>query len=336
MKKAPVISAKNLCIGYNSGKKGEKRIHEHIALDLFPGELTCLLGPNGAGKSTLLRTMAASQPPIEGTLELEGKILSRYSERELSRKIGVVLTDKTQTGGLSVYELVSLGRQPHTGFFGRLNRHDKEIVEESIEAVGIGHKKKNYMAELSDGERQKVMIAKALAQECPLILLDEPTAFLDVVSRIEIMSLLHQIANRQKKTILLSTHDMEQALILADKLWLLSREGGLVCGTTEDIILDGYMDSLFSKDDIRFDLLHGVYYPTVKWSREIFVDTPDETLTHWTVNALNRNHIACTFDKNKRDRLPVVQVVSAHEIIFTEKGKESRFTNFGSFIESIQ
>lgn len=154
-------------------------------------ELTCLLGPNGAGKSTLLRTLSAFQLPLEGELWLEGRPLRDYSEREKSRKIGVVLTDKTQAGGLTVYELVSLGRQPHTGFWGRLNREDHKLVEEALTAVGISHKAANYVAELSDGERQKVMIAKALVQECPLILLDEPTAFLDVVSRIEIMTLLH-------------------------------------------------------------------------------------------------------------------------------------------------
>ena len=119
------------------------------------------------------------------------------SAREISRQLGVVLTDKTQTGGLTVYELVALGRQPHTGFFGKLDRQDRQVVDEAIEAVGISHKAHSYMAQLSDGEKQKAMIAKVLAQECPLVILDEPTAFLDVVSRIEIMTLLHHIATAQ-------------------------------------------------------------------------------------------------------------------------------------------
>lgn len=179
MEKA-VITANDLCIGYRQGKQ-EKRIHEHLSFRLYPGELTCLLGANGTGKSTLLRTLAASQPALSGELFVQEKPLSAYSEKERSRTIGVVLTDKTQAGGLTVYELVALGRQPHTGFFGRLNKTDHSIIEEALEAVSISHKAHSYTAELSDGERQKVMIAKALVQECPLILLDEPTAFLDVV-----------------------------------------------------------------------------------------------------------------------------------------------------------
>ena len=259
MEKA-VITASDLCIGYRQGKQ-EKRIHEHLFFRLYPGELTCLLGANGTGKSTLLRTLAASQPALSGELLVQEKPLSAYSEKERSRTIGVVLTDKTLAGGLTVYELVALGRQPHTGFFGRLSKTDHSIIEEALEAVSISHKSHSYTAELSDGERQKVMIAKALVQECPLILLDEPTAFLDVVSRIEIMTLLHRLAVEQKKAILLSTHDIEQALVLADKLWLLSKENGLQCGVTEDMILSHRMDGLFSRNDIRFDYAHGVYYP---------------------------------------------------------------------------
>ena len=194
MEKKIVIQGKDLSIGYRTGKK-EKIVHQHLNFQLHAGELTCLLGANGAGKSTLLRTLSASQPSLAGELHILNKPVSEYTEKERSRTIGVVLTDKTFTGGLSVYELVALGRQPHTGFFGRLTKEDRRIVEEAMENVGIAHKAKNYTAELSDGERQKVMIAKALVQECPLILLDEPTAFLDVVSRIEIMR--HEYDSKQ-------------------------------------------------------------------------------------------------------------------------------------------
>ena len=148
MEKA-VITASDLCIGYRQGKQ-EKRIHEHLFFRLYPGELTCLLGANGTGKSTLLRTLAASQPALSGELLVQEKPLSAYSEKERSRTIGVVLTDKTLAGGLTVYELVALGRQPHTGFFGRLNKTDHSIIEEALEAVSISHKAHSYTAELSD------------------------------------------------------------------------------------------------------------------------------------------------------------------------------------------
>ena len=265
-----VVEGRNLTIGYQVGKK-RTEVHSRLNFQLFRGELTCLLGANGAGKSTLLRTLAAAQPFLSGDLELLDRDLSAYSERELSKTIGVVLTDRTQAGGLTVYELVALGRQPYTGFFGRLNKADKQLVEHALQAVEIAHKARCYMAELSDGERQKVMIAKALVQECPLILLDEPTAFLDVVSRIEIMNLLHRLAIEEKRAILLSTHDIEQALVLSDRLWLLSSTGGLECGVTEDLILRNRMDTLFANHArIKFDLnsmgvLEGMYDIEIKY-----------------------------------------------------------------------
>ena len=332
MEKKTIISAQDLCIGYRTGKK-EKRVHEHLSFELHAGELTCLLGANGAGKSTLLRTLSASQPALEGDLLMMGKSLSDYSEKERSRTIGVVLTDKTFAGGLSVYELVALGRQPHTGFFGRLTKEDKRIVEEAMENVGIAHKAKSYTAELSDGERQKVMIAKALVQECPLILLDEPTAFLDVVSRIEIMHLLHRLAVEQNKAILLSTHDIEQALVLADKLWLLTKGKGLQCGVTEDIILNHHMDELFTHKDIRFDYDHGVYYPTVGGEKKITVECENKTLLHWTINALNRHGYQCLSPTEDYDLH--LKAVSAQELILAQKGEVQTYSSFDSLLNQL-
>ena len=332
MEKKIVIQGKDLSIGYRTGKK-EKIVHQHLNFQLHAGELTCLLGANGAGKSTLLRTLSASQPSLEGDLRILGKPISEYTEKERSRTIGVVLTDKTFTGGLSVYELVALGRQPHTGFFGRLTKEDKRIVEEAMENVGIAHKAKNYTAELSDGERQKVMIAKALVQECPLILLDEPTAFLDVVSRIDIMHLLHRLAIEQNKAILLSTHDIEQALVLSDKLWLLSKGEGLQYGVTEDIILSHQMDNLFSHKDIRFDYDHGVYYPTVTGQRKISVESTDKTLLHWTMNALNRHGYHCLFEP--QPNIPHLKAISPTELVYSEQGTDRSFRSFEDLLTQL-
>ena len=289
MEKKPVIKAEHLSIGYRTSKRSESVIHRQLNFVLHAGEMTCLLGPNGVGKSTLLRTLACFQPPLSGELLFEGQPMERYSERELSRKIGVVLTDKTLVGGLTVYELVSLGRQPHTGFFGRLKETDHQLIREAVKSVGIAHKADSYMAELSDGEKQKAMIAKALVQECPLILLDEPTAFLDVVSRIEIMQLLHTIAHERKRTILLSTHDVEQAFMFADKLWLLSPDEGLHYGATEDIVFDGSMERLFPQRSIHFDHARGGYIPVTKADRSIRIESADPLLCRWLRNALARN-----------------------------------------------
>ena len=330
MEKKIVIQGQDLSIGYRTGKQ-EKIVHEHLDFQLHAGELTCLLGANGTGKSTLLRTLSASQPALGGTLDILGKPLTEYTEKERSRTIGVVLTDKTFAGGLSVYELVGLGRQPHTGFFGRLNKEDKRIIEEAMEHVGIAHKAHSYTAELSDGERQKAMIAKALVQECPLILLDEPTAFLDVVSRIEIMHLLHRLAVEQQKAILLSTHDIEQALVLSDKLWLLSKEHGLQTGVTEDIILNHQMKNLFDKKDIRFDYDHGVYYPLANGQKKIAVSSEDKTLLHWAINALNRHGYQCV--SNDCDVRLVA--VSPHELVYTYHGKTKTFHSFEDLLKNL-
>lgn len=331
-----VVEGKNLTIGYRVGKK-RTEVHAGLNFQLFRGELTCLLGANGAGKSTLLRTLAAAQPPLSGNLYLLGRDLPTYSERELSRTIGVVLTDRTQAGGLTVYELVALGRQPYTGFFGRLNKEDKQLVEHALQAVEIAHKSRCYMAELSDGERQKVMIAKALVQECPLILLDEPTAFLDVVSRIEIMNLLHRLAVEENRAILLSTHDIEQALVLADRLWLLSSQGGLECGVTEDLILHNRMDALFrERPHIKFDLMHGGFSPEVFGERFIVLKAENEILRHWTQNALNRHHYFCLDVSASNQKLPLLEVRSSDQLFYTEvNGQTICYTSFAQLLENI-
>lgn len=331
----PVISAQHLDIGYRTGGEGVKCVHRNLDIALYAGELTCLLGANGAGKSTLLRTLSGSQPSLSGDVWVNGTMLKGMSRHNLSRTIGVVLTDKTAIGGLTVREVVALGRQPHTGFFGRLSAHDKVVVDQSLEACGIADKQSRYMASLSDGERQKVMIAKALAQECPIVLLDEPTAFLDIVSRIEVMSLLHRIAVEHQRAILLSTHDIEQALVLSDRLWLLSRENGLVTGVTEDLILSGGFNNLFPHTEIHFDPLHGSYYPTVQRRKTVVVECVDETLLHWTVNMLNRNGYGVSFD-SETSAMPVLRVVNKQSLVWKDAGCEVSLHSFDELSQFLR
>jgi iron complex transport system ATP-binding protein len=283
----PVIQTRELRIGYARKERKPKIVHESLNLELFSGEVTCLLGLNGVGKSTLLRTLGGFQPPIGGEIQVLGKPLKAYSQAGLSLVLGVVLTEKTNAGGLTVYELVSLGRHPHTGFFGRLTKHDRDVIERSLDAAGIAHKAQNYMAELSDGERQKVMIAKALAQECPIILLDEPTAFLDVAGRMETLMLLRRLANEQHKAILLSTHDIDQAIRMGDNLWLLDKNHPMICGAPEDLILHHAMEAFFGKEGMDFD-------PSTGRLNQKAILTPiglegDPLVAHWVGNALIRN-----------------------------------------------
>lgn len=294
MNKEPIISARNLSIGYpKSRNRNTSVLYKDMSFSLYAGELTCLLGSNGAGKSTLLRTLTGLQLPLEGDVYLQGRNILKYSEQELSTLLGLVLTDKTIVGGLTVTELVGLGRYPYTGFFGRLTKEDHRIVEKAMHDVCILHKKDAYVAELSDGERQKVMIAKALAQECPIIILDEPTAFLDIVNRIEIMNLLHLIASQQNKTILLSTHDIELALTLADRLWLLARDKGLKCGVTEDIVLSDGINEYIGNSTIVFDSQTGRFVSEHQIKKQIYLEAEAE-LYYWTKNFLLRKGYCLT------------------------------------------
>ena len=215
------------------------------------------------------------------------KNLSEYSHNQLARIIGVVLTEKTNAGGISVYELVSLGRHPYTGFLGQLKRNDHQIIAESIDAVGIAHKADCYISELSDGERQKAMIAKVLAQQCPIILLDEPTAFLDVTARIETMTLLRRLAVEQHKAILLSTHDLDLAIRTVDRLWLQATGRPMLCGTPEDLILSGDFETFFNKASIVFDRPSGKLH-TVMPVNPIGIEG-DSITVQWVSNALIRN-----------------------------------------------
>ena len=283
----PVIETRGLAIGYAAKETKQRIIHDSLQLQLFAGELTSLLGLNGVGKSTLLRTLCGFQPALSGEIYVHGQLVSGYSHSELSRMIGVVLTEKTNAGGLTVHELVALGRHPYTGFFGKLKAIDLQVVAESIEAVGMTEKSFHYVSELSDGERQKVMIAKVLAKQCPIILLDEPTAFLDVTSRIETMSLLHRLAVEQTKAILLSTHDLEIAIQMSDCLWLMGQKRAVAYGTPEDLILSGSFATCFNKEGITFDSASGKL--TADYRLVPIAVEGDEITSKWVGNALIRN-----------------------------------------------
>ncbi len=246
------IQLSDLGIGYLT-KHGIRQVAEHINGVIRSGELTCLLGANGVGKSTLLRTLSAFQPKTAGEIFIEGREITDYTDKELSRRIGVVLTEKPDVRNMSVRELVSLGRSPYTGFWGTYSKEDLVIVDESIALVGIESLSSRMIHTLSDGERQKVMIAKALAQQTPVIYLDEPTAFLDYPSKVEVLQLLRHISLQAGKTIFLSTHDVELALQLADTIWLMTREEGVTIGTPQQLAQQGVLGRFIERDGISFD-----------------------------------------------------------------------------------
>lgn len=286
------IRVADLSTGYTS-RRGSTVITRSINASLNGGELTCLLGPNGAGKSTLLKTLTAFIPPVQGEVFIKGKPLTRYTEADLAKEIGVVLTDRLTVSDMSATELVAMGRSPYTGFWGSMSADDRKIVDEAINLVGIAHLSSRMVNTLSDGERQKVMIAKAIAQQTPVIFLDEPTAFLDYPSKVEIMQLLHSIARSQAKTIFLSTHDLDLALQIADKIWLIDKALGVTTGTPEDLALSGDMSRYFHRSGIEFDPIKGLFKICHNLDRSVTL-TGDGQQYHMVKKALARNGIDTT------------------------------------------
>ncbi|MBQ0060879.1 MAG: ABC transporter ATP-binding protein [Bacteroidales bacterium] len=254
--KNETIRLNNLYTGYHV-KGGNKVVAQNINASLYDSELTCLLGVNGSGKSTLLRTLSAFQPALQGEIYLQNKKLNEYSDKEIAKKIGVVLTDRISVQNLLVEELVGLGRSPYTGFWGTLSKEDKEIVEDSIHEVGIDDLKGRMVSTLSDGERQKVLISKVLAQQTPVIFLDEPTAFLDYPSKVDLLRLLRKLAHEMGKTIFLSTHDIELTLQVTDKVWLLD-SGEVNIGTPVELCNNGCFSKVFGREGMQFDYSSGI------------------------------------------------------------------------------
>ncbi|WP_321996391.1 ABC transporter ATP-binding protein [Draconibacterium orientale] len=258
MSSTDFLTINNLCIGYSSGAK-QKTVAANLNARIIKGELVCLLGSNGAGKSTLMRTLSGFQPFFEGQISIMGKTMNNLNEKEISRLLSIVLTDRIAVPNATVYELVAYGRSPYTGTLGRINKYDQKIIDKAIEQCGIAHKKNAFLSAISDGERQKAFIAKALAQDTPIILLDEPTAFLDLPARVEIIQLLRRISSESGKSVLLSTHDLDLALQMADRLWLLHKNGPLITGSPEDLLLQNAFQTLFQNKGIEFDTKTGLF-----------------------------------------------------------------------------
>jgi len=261
--RAAGVELRELAVGYRIGRPFRpartRTVAERLTAAARRGELTVLIGPNGSGKSTLLRTLCGLQPSLAGQILLGEDDLTVLDTDTLARRVAVVLTDRVDPGLLSARELAGLGRIPHLGAGGRLRPHDDEVVAWALDAVGAAVLADRPAAELSDGERQRVLTARALAQEPALLVLDEPTAFLDVPSRVGLVELLRRLARERDLAVLLSTHDLELALRVADHVWLLRPDGTLATGTPEELALSGLIGETFDRGDLRFDPATGVF-----------------------------------------------------------------------------
>lgn len=282
-----ILHADQLEIGYHeSGLKttllGPKK------LDIYRGELICLIGPNGSGKSTLIRTLCGMQPPLAGSVSIDGHPVRPHEIKKLAGLLSVVLTDKVNMGTFPVYNLVAIGRYPYTNWLGKLSQKDESIIERSLECVGMSKYASHPFSSLSDGEKQRVMIARALAQDTPLIILDEPTAHLDLPNRVEIIMLLRSLARKENKSILLSTHELDLALQSADRLWLMTGENALYSGTPEDLVLDGTFEKVFHKRSFDFDIGSGTFKIAYTKQKSIHI-IGDSVRAFWTLRALERH-----------------------------------------------
>ncbi len=278
-----------LSIGYT--KTGSHmQVASGINFSLSAGKLTALLGRNGSGKSTLIRTLAGLQKPVAGSITLEGRDIGEWASPDLSMKMAVVLQEQVRNPNLTVYELVALGRTPYTNWLGTLSKEDSDIVSESIRKAGIAELSGRGTHLLSDGERQKAMFARALAQETPIILLDEPTAHLDILSRIELIRILRQTAHNESKSVLFSTHDLELALQMSDQLWLFDGKGALLTGTPEDLVLQGHISRLYSQPgEWGFDIATGEIVAPAPFPPKKRIRLSGEGPEHlWTKKALIR------------------------------------------------
>jgi iron complex transport system ATP-binding protein len=304
-----------------------------LSLTLRPGELVCLLGPNGAGKSTLMRTIAGMQAPIGGEVRLGGVNLHRLAPRDLARRLSVVLTDRVTSGLLSVYELVALGRHPFTDWSGRLTAKDHAVVQQAIRAVGAEPLATRQIAELSDGERQKAMVARALAQEPEIMVLDEITAFLDLPRRVEIMKILKGLAHDEGRTILLSTHDLDLALHTADTLWV-AQGTSIAAGIPEEIVLDGVFEATFTGDGVWFDRERGAFRLQGQ-GRGLVAVEGDGVIGTWTRRALERHGYDLVTDGDPPLRVRVSGTADAPRWTVLRDGREHHYETLRSTLDTL-
>lgn len=293
----PFVQLDKVNIGY-PGRTVPRIIQSSLSLTAERGEMIALIGKNGCGKSTLIRSIACLQPIYGGAIFLDKQNLTKMSPVNRARMVSVVLTDQQAAASFTVRELISIGRDPYTGWLGSLSERDNRVVSQAIEMTYLNGFEERNIHELSDGERQRVFIARALAQDTPIILLDEPTSHLDLPNRINIMLLLQKLARDAKKTIFISTHELETAMQVSDKLWLMDKGKGVSVGVPEDMVLNGNFDTVFHHPSFEFDKEYGSFVVQKRLDQPIttHVKNPDGLVARWTTKALSRKGYQITAD----------------------------------------
>lgn len=332
-----LLSTRDLKIGYKH-TRGEKVIAAELELDVPRGELICLVGPNGAGKSTLLRTLAGLHDALKGLVLLDDREIGSLSPLEIARILALVLTEKVEIEGFNVFDMVALGRFPHTDWKGSLREEDRNIIIESLRMVQGESLAERNINELSDGERQKVMVARALAQEPELILLDEPTSFLDLLRKVEIVKIMKDLARKRNKAVVIALHDISLALQYADRIWLMELSGIMHQGAPEDLVLSGKITETFSSGSLVFDPLTGSYPFKIKQDRPI-VFQGEGMAAFWTGKALEKEgfYLVSSVDDPGGTPLLSIQVSDDRpEWVLEAEGRKERFSSIYGFLRGIR
>lgn len=284
MKTNNIIETKDLYTGYGKNKIVSKKIN----LNANGGEFIVLIGPNGCGKSTLFKTISGLQKPISGDIFIMNETIKKISVKEKAKLFSLVLTDKIEVENITVFDIVSMGRYPYIGMFGNLSATDKEIVCKAIDSCAIYHLQNNLFDQLSDGEKQRVMIARAIAQQTPIILLDEPTAHLDIPNKINILMMLRHLAKCFDKAIITITHDLDLALSWSDRVWLMNKYGEIFDGVPEDIVFGNFINDVFKSDKVNFDINNGNFVPNIPFGNKRALVKSNTYKKIWLCKALLR------------------------------------------------
>ena len=285
-----LLETRSLSIGYTQKATSPKVLQKDVNLSINPGEIISLMGQNGVGKTTFVKTISGLIPRLSGEVYYHHDPLEHLNANEVARRLSIVLTEKPYSHNISVLELIAIGRHPYSNWMGVLSDKDKKAIDWAINETHINYLADKKLYELSDGQLQKVMIARALAQETDLIILDEPAAHLDLYNKIEVMTLLRSIAQKGKG-ILISTHDMQISTQLSDRLWLFNFNEPVQQGTPEDLILDGTLEKTLYLQDYGYDMIHGsINIGTPENGTSVKLEGPEAVL-FWTSQALRRNGI---------------------------------------------
>jgi len=328
-----LMETRKLSIGY-SLDKGTKVLGKAIDLKLTKGSFIALLGPNGSGKSTLIKTLSGLLKSLAGDVFVDGVNLNDIAKTQRAKKISVVLTDPISTPGLSVYDVVSLGRFPYTNWLGKLTTKDEEIIDNSLQLVDMQSFANRALQTLSDGEKQRVMIAKALAQQSEIVILDEPTAHLDLINRVEIMKLLRKLAHEQNRAILISTHELDLAMQSADMLWLMRADKQISVGAPEDLILNQSMQDVFAQSSVDFDHITGMFKIKHEIKTEMHFSSDNDQIALWTKKALEKIGVALIEDSSIANKIQYQSQSGLWKI--SVDGEEESFSSLGELTDFLK